>query len=311
MNLKQFLQLNPIEELQKNTIINYKKFLSENDFNNLIKRYDTALLFKLAITSPNIAEFCRAPALSDYWRNLWRRCGVNPQENAILNGETIHEYQPMATVLNSFDLLLGLYLYDAYRKNLEQLQDDLGDLDNIYKESEEYLAASASYGCFFSLNALCVEGLALLKKKFDEQIAMQVLQYANKAAELYLSAGYLLLANVCQELIPMQSKLKLFGIDLRMEVLKAMEIARKLEVISGPMINNAYQGKTLHEASHGKIDGFLHAEKRIIAALEFSPSEIDVCSIQAKKIASDILKSHEKNVPTTSDDEIQSSRNQI
>ena len=288
MQLAKFLELNDQENFQKIKLLSLKKGLNPDFFNQIVEQADQEVLFKLAMNNPEIDALCKAPELESHWEDMWRLCGVNPKENALLNHEPVHEYQPMPTVPSCFELLKGLYLYENYRKIFK----DMEHTQEFYNEVEEFLATSGLYGCFFSLNALCKGGLDLLHYKFDEKIAEKVIFYAELAAKYYLSAGYLLLANVYQELLKYQNETNLIGRNLSLQAFQAMSVAKRLEQYSAPMLNNAYQGKTLNEASNGQITSFSQALSRLQQYLSLSPLEIEIATNAAITEAGSIIKTY-------------------
>lgn len=252
---------------------------------NLIKQSDTELLFKLALLDSKFNTLCKSPRLEPHWVNLWRLCGTNPREEAEENHQPIHEYSPMSTVSSCFELLKGYYLYHSYTS----LFDDEGDLSEAQiEEAKELLQESANCGCFFAMNVLCREGLSMLNKTFDGAIAELVLKYAHKASELYLAPGYLLLGSVCQELMRYQDNPHSPPYPFAQLAFSAYTIAKYLEPISGPMINNAYQGKTLKEASNGTFSTFFEAQLKMQSHLKLSPMQITHLSTIAKNEATSI-----------------------
>lgn len=285
-----FYQLTKPDELYKEKL--YQAWQRSKQDNSpelieaLIKEYDTELLFKLALTDPEFNKVCKSPNLEPHWINLWRLCGTNPREEAEENHEPIQEYSPMPTVSSCFELLKGYYLYQSYLT----LIDKEGDLSAAeFDDAKERLLASADCGCFFAMNVLCREGLLTLKEAFDENIVLLVLHYATKAAELYLAPGYLLLGSVCQELISYQNNTHWAPpYNLAQLAFQSYTIAKHLEPISGPMLNNAYQGQTLKEASKGAFSTFFEAQLRVQEHLRLSPIEITHLSVAAKNEANRI-----------------------
>ncbi|CDZ79009.1 hypothetical protein BN59_03324 [Legionella massiliensis] len=272
MTLAEFLILNVEEKNFHGQLIK----LSQNKnavehLERLIQRSDTGMLLKLALTDPEIDAICKLPQFEDYWTDIWRQTGVNPREMAQDSGEPIHENLPMPTV-SSFELLKGLFLYEEYRRQLEA-QTEL--TEKFFKEAEEFLVASVRHGCYFAMNALCMAGLELLQANFDADIAIKVLICARVAANFYLSPGYLLLSNVYHDFIQYKDKDCFAGLNLRIEAFKAAYMAERLEEYSIAMINNAYQGKTLQEASGGKIKGFSHAKTRLQNYLALNAFELN------------------------------------
>ncbi|KTC79543.1 hypothetical protein Lche_1563 [Legionella cherrii] len=301
MKLTKFLELNDREKDQQIKILSLKKGLNPVFFYRVIKNLDHDLLFKLAMINPEIDKICKSPELKSHWEDLWRLCGVNPKERAEQNGLPVHEYQPMCTVASCFDLLKGLYLYEIYRSTFK----DKEHTDEFYRDAEEFLAASGLYGCFFALNALCQGGLDLLKQEFNEDIARKVILYAQVAAKYYLSAGYLLLGNSYQELLNYENQPSLVGLNLRHLSFKAISVAERLESYSHPMINNAYQGKSLSEASNGQITNFSQALLRSQKYLQLSPLELEIATNEAKTEAALIQKTYDLEIK--SDDEAEMS----
>ncbi|MCW8385604.1 DUF5630 domain-containing protein [Fluoribacter dumoffii] len=299
MKLAQFLELNTQEEHQQIKILSLKKNIDPDSFNRTIKNFDQELLLKLAIANPEIDKICKSQELESHWEDLWRLCGLNPKEYAQGNGKPVHEYQPMCTTPSCFDLLKGLYLYETYRKVLKNKEDK----SEFYKDAEEYLATSGLYGCYFSLNALCMGGFELLSQEFNEEIAKKIIFYAQIAAQYYLSPGYLLLANCYQELLKYQDQSNLTGLNLRLLSFKAMSVAQRLESYSGPMLNNAYQGKTLSEASNGKLSSFSQALFRLQTYLGLSAGEIEIAMMEANHEATLIKSSYQLEIKSFEDND--------
>ncbi|MDR3501769.1 MAG: DUF5630 domain-containing protein [Legionella sp.] len=286
---RRFYQLTKPDQLSKEELyLTWKKSKDENRpglIETLIQAYDTELLFKFALTDPEFNEVCKSPNLEPHWVNLWRLCGTNPREEAEENHKPIQEYSPMFTVSSCFELLKGYYLYQTYTS----LIDDEGDLSAAqFEDAKTLLLASADCGCFFAMNVLCREGLIALKETFNEDIALLVLHYATQAAELYLAPGHLLLGSVYQELIRYQDNAQWAPYRLAQLAFQSYTIAKHLEPISGPMLNNAYQGKTLKEASNGAFSTFFEAQLRIQEHLRLSPTEVNHLSAISKNEAAEI-----------------------
>ncbi|MGQ3890190.1 DUF5630 domain-containing protein [Legionella sp. CNM-1927-20] len=284
---RKVLQIANKEEELKNKILHYYKVHEDTFLSGLIKGADTGSLIKLALTDSRIDQICKSPQFAEYWTTIWRLCGVNPREYAEKNNKPVHEYSPMPTVSSCFDLVKGYFLYETYRKLLNEGD---GSLTQQVYLIENYLMDSAQLGCYFAINELCNIGVNLLKEQFNEMIAMKMLHYAKLAAQIYLAPGYLLLANVYQELTQFQEQPVLQMLNLRIEAFKAINIAKRLEDISGPMLNNAYQGKNLVQASGGKIKSFSQAEQRLQELLHLDYLELDLAIEQAKKEAKSIRK---------------------
>ncbi|WP_133135320.1 DUF5630 domain-containing protein [Legionella rowbothamii] len=278
-----FYQLTKLEEFYKEKL--YQAWKKSKQYNSpelieaLIKEYDTEIIFKLALTNSEFNEVCKSPNLEPHWINLWRLCGTNPREEAEENNEPIQEFSPMLTVSSCFELLKGYYLYQRYL-TLVDMEGDLSEEE--LTDAKKLLLASADCGCFFAMNALCREGLLTLKEAFREDTALLVFHYATLAAELYLAPGYLLLGSVCQELIRYKDNTDWTPSQLAQLAFQSYTMAKYLEPISGPMLNNAYQGQSLTEASKGAFSTFFKAQLRMQEHLRLSPEEVNKLTAKAK-----------------------------
>ncbi|MGQ3890335.1 DUF5630 domain-containing protein [Legionella sp. CNM-1927-20] len=242
-------------------------------------------LFKIALIYPLINQICQQSMFDDYWESLWRQCGSGLQEEAKNNQDTRHENVPMPT-LSCLDLLKGLFVYQVYC----DLIKDKEMTPTLFDEAAEYLKLAGQIGCFFALNELCIEGLKLLSKYTDQSIAAQILFYAQRAAELYWTPGYLLLSNVYQEL----SSYPLLSINgdevlqkqfFFKEALNALTMAQQLEQYSFPMISNAYQGKSIWQATQGQLKNWFHAKIRLqkMSGNLLTNLDFERTSLEAKK----------------------------
>ncbi len=262
-------ELSAREKIIENTILLYVDADLENPDNistddlritselmSFIKSTDDGTLLKLAIANPVIDRICQAPAFQQLWEDLWRQCGANPNETS--HGPQ-HENLPIPT-LSCFSLLKGFYLYQQY---LDVAAENEILSDEQLRAASDYLKISAQHGCFFALNALCAQELKLCANHPDSQLAEEIINYAKRAAALHWTPGYLLLSNVYHELSAASDsetvKHLLFN-----ETLTALAIAQKLEPYSQAMINNAYQGKTLYEASGGIVKSWFQAKIRLV-----------------------------------------------
>lgn len=286
MSAIDFLKLTQEEQVKKEQIYRYwnlnKDPANPSLLHNILTKYDTDLLLKLAISDPQFDLLCKLPVFEAHWVELWRQCGINPREEARTNHQPVQEYVPMATVPSCFDLLKGYYLYTIYRN----LVDDEQKLTKEQrKDAQELLQASADCGCFFAINALCKNGLLSLRHQFSMDILLIILQYAQKAANFYLSPGYLLLGTVYQELISYQNKIAFNSYKFAEMAFEAYEVAKKLESLSQPMFTNAYQGKTLYEASNGAFSTLFEAQLRLQKHLNLDAHAIARTTENAKKIA--------------------------
>lgn len=309
MKLAEFLFLNQDEKTHQKTIL---KFILENtdiseDTVKFITEMDEGILLKLAIIDNEIDQFLQAHDFQVFWDGLWRQCGASLSE-LILDTNAVQEYVPLVTI-SSLELLKGFYIYQAY----------LGLIKNetmtpeLFSTVLDYLKLSANLGCFFALNVLCIEGLALLKTNPNAALANEILAYAKSAADLYWTPGYLLLANVYQELSLYSSLMFPKGQDEQVnkkyffqQASIALTMAQLLEDHSQPMINNAYQGKTLWQASDEQLKSWVHAKMRLehlsnglLKTLEFDKalSEAKQKVSQIKRNFSHVFVSDNKVVP--------------
>ncbi|MDR3476416.1 MAG: DUF5630 domain-containing protein [Gammaproteobacteria bacterium] len=272
MKLSQFLQLTD-EELKTYEAIFLMKPGSNTEPNsepmsNHIDSYiintDLATLIRIVVRYPEINAICESPQFAGYWQDLWSQCGLKPAETQHENKPTVHQYDPMPTV-SCFTLLKGLYLYKGYQNVFAEITDWTPELR---ADAREYLEMAAKFGCFFAINLLCEEGLKSLTSKPDKTIAVDILRLAQRAAALYWTPGYLLLATVYQEMsLHTEDTLQLPGVQskeaLFSEALVSIYVAQKLEPFSEAMLNNAYQGKTIAEATQGTIKSWFQAKVRL------------------------------------------------
>ena len=283
MKLSEFLKLTPDEELLKATfqrlsLIKKARLISEFEvdsldsliFHNITEMsLDTTL--KMAFADPEFNQVCMLPGFENLWEQQWRQCG--PLVPIPI------EYLPMRTV-SCFDLLKGLFVYEGYRKLLKE--KDTLSVEVIF-EAEKYLTLAADCGCFFALNALCVEGLKQLPTLSERDIVMEkidkIIEYAKKCANVYWAPGYLLLSNVLQELTLITGAC----IDIDEEIYKKYLFVDAMEALYMAQhprlcIHNAYQGKTIKEASHNEITSYflakIHLRERANGLLSSSDIEM-------------------------------------
>lgn len=267
MNLSEFLQLSDKEKLFKVKILEAKHV---DQIEKIIHCLPFESIIKIAMESKEVNRVCYLPIFQKKWEDYWRFYGPNPKELAAINQKPINEYYPIVT-MSCFDLLKGIFVYQGYLKLVKKQKMTA----ELYSEAEKYLKLSAQYGCFLAINTLCKEGLSLLKEAKDEStvyvLSDRIIKYAEQAATLYWTAGYYLLANVYRELSLYTDILfkcpKRFSAQLfYRESLQALCIAEQLENISAAMIHNAYQGKSLSEASVGKFISWSYAKANLIKA---------------------------------------------
>lgn len=134
---------------------------------------------------------------------------------------------------------------------------------------------------------------------------MKFLEYlSNLNAEIYLSPGYLLLANLYQNLIPFQNEPCFSGLNLKLEAFQALQTAKLLENDSEAMFNNAYQGKSITEASHGKINTLFQAQLKFLDHISLAPWEITIATDRAQAKAELIKNKLRITHPQTQNEEI-------
>lgn len=266
---------NPIDSVSNTITADLEKFITSTD---------DGIILKLAIINPQIDRICQAPVFDSYWKKLWQQCGTNPD---LSTSEPVHQYAPIPT-LSCLQQLKGLYLYQLYlelTKKGETLSAD------ECQNANEYLALSAHYGCFFALNALCDQGLKYHAQHPSDKLATEILGYAQQAATLHWTPGYILLSSVCQELAAHITDTETeTGIQCAYlnQALQALSLAQKLEPYSQAMTKNAYQGKTLFEASDGNVSSWFQAKIRLI---NFSKGILTISSMhQADKLAENACK---------------------
>ncbi|WP_367608429.1 DUF5630 domain-containing protein [Legionella sp. W05-934-2] len=282
MSLTELLPLTQSERDQEKRLQALHKIEDDKLRYNTLIRYDVRLLLKLSINNPEINRLCSGKGMESFWTDLL--CSFD----AGIQGD--FTYQPMAT-LPSFELLKGLFLYDEYQTLIKATPFT----PKKQSFANTCLDKSAKYGCFFAMNALCMNGLVSLNAKFDSKLALEVLSYASQAAEIYLSAGYLLFGNVCQSLCQYNMEEVLGSMNLKQNALEAFLVAEQLETISGPMIHNAYQGKSLSLASNNRIKSFAEAVVHANEALHLSYDEVNMAFRSARSAAQKVKSQWDNN----------------
>lgn len=267
MKLPSNLKLSEDEQAKLKTIKSLNKLPNRTIIFNGFIRYDSQLLLKLAVVDPEINQIGSDAQFSDFWIAQWTK----------IMGR---EYESIPTV-TCFDLLKGYYLYNEFQRTLQKKILTPA----LVIQAEDTLTIAANYGCFPALNSLCIHGLEILRDGFDPLVADKIVHFAEKAAALYGSPGYLLLSNVYQDLYPYQLKNLYPGADLRIKAFDAAVIARKLEDISAPMLNLAYSGKSLREASDGQIKTFDDALRRLQSMMPLTAEELNAVVTRADKSA--------------------------
>lgn len=323
MKLEDFLKLTEQEEKVQNEILALVKSNETNSNTITIEalkgvldknKTDLSTLIKLAIVNNKIDAICKSPQFDEIWELQWRRSYTPDRHDYEHKADHTHEYDPIPTC-SCLNLLKGLYIYNAYH----DLVTGKEITQELRTDAKAYLKRAAEFGCFYALNALCVNGLHIARKLKNQEngqkkveiysLLDQVLKYALQAADLYWTPGYYLLANVYQELtlyaetlfpqVPSTKSKKL----LYSEALIALNVAQKLEDNSTAMINCAYHGKSLKEATRNKFTGWLPAKLKLKEKYGNLLKDTDVRYLmtQADKIIKKIMNGH-KSVFSTNHD---------
>lgn len=261
--LQKFLKLADSEKaalgplLKLSAVLDEKSDLStekEAILVNAIEKTDMALLIRAALGNAKLNSLCRHPSLNDIWDEKWRLCGLNPTE---LTGHPrdptrpIHEYTPQPTI-HTFELLKGIFVYGQYKHHVSAREEK----PKTYAGA--YLRLAAYLGYFPALSGLCKQALA----KNTAESLQQAGFYALKAAELYWTPGYFLLAITTYNLANRGSNELLYK-----EALLCLIMAEKLRPGSEAMINNAYQGKSVEAMlKEAKLDKITET-KQLLASL--------------------------------------------
>lgn len=237
--LQQFLKLTTAEKISLKPLLELSEALEQGGLSsqeqvalaNEIEKIDFALLIRAALGNPKLNTLCKHPSLNDIWNEKWRLCGLNPPRTGEppQAGKPIHEYKPQST-LHTFELLKGIFVYGQYKRHLK------AEEDTVRAYAPPYLQLAGYLGYFPALSGLCKQALA--KKSLKD-----ALHYALKAAELYWTPGYFLLA-ITTYTLAMQDNNESFYQTALLQLI----IAEKLMPHADDMINNAYQGKSVARA---------------------------------------------------------------
>jgi hypothetical protein len=300
MKLSDFLKTADVEKAYQSLFPLGKVEAKDDKGLNLSDRLlkmDLTVLIKLAIRYPEIDKMCESPELASHWQDIWRKSASE------IGTESKLEYSPIPTV-SCFSQIKGLYIYKAYQDLIkgEELTQTLRD------EAREYLELSSRLGCYFASKVLCEQGLKLLSVKPDIDLAATVLEVALQASVTYWTPGYLLLATVYQE-FSQYSEEFFTGSDARSkqvlfkQALIALYVAQKLEDFSGPMLINAYRGKTIEEATGGAIKSWTQARVRLqtLSSGYITSLVMMVAEREASVIADKIKKEYQLGVIAAQD----------
>lgn len=262
MSESRVIAITPDMRVNQEAILTLTDAKAVNEF--IINADDSAVIIRLAIINQKINALCTHPDLAEHWKNIWRQCGTQPKELAKVTHNPIQEYLPIPT-LSCFELVKAHFVYEMYRKKKHS---------KIFAEVEsspQILRIAADLGSYFALNAMCQRQITLLKQSLNFENAYEhltkLLVYVQKAADIYWTPGYLLVANVYQELAGL-SKKYLFDAETVSPnyfklALKALKMAQKLEPYSDAMMNIAYQGKKLSETNY-KAKSWLQAKLNLL-----------------------------------------------
>jgi hypothetical protein len=267
--LSEFLKLSDAELALQGKIMNAavkhgspesfsKLDIVDQELEELIYTADLSQIVKLTLVNPAINKLCSGPCFTKLWTEVWHQWGKACGNQDFVSVPTISDY----------DQVKGFYIYQAYLKGLKEEEPSL----EFIKTAEEYLTRSSDHGCYFAMNALCTHGLTFLKSLAQpeeiREAGDKVMKYAEKAADLHWTPGYMLLSNVFQELSlyvkalypgdPIVSKEQHY-----LRALNALWVAQKLEPYSKDMVSNAYLGKTIWEATYGQVKTWFAARVRL------------------------------------------------
>lgn len=241
-------------------------------FKKTIEQVNLGLLIRAAETDPAINTICKRSELNEIWNEKWRQ--ATPKSlNSIETKDAPLEYKPQPTI-HSFDLLKGTFFYACYRTLLRK--EEVAD-------AQHYLMLAAKLGHYTAVNTYIVENL---KQPSHSQ---QVLAFAQQAAELYRTPGYILLCVVYYEM------------RMYKEALTSLMMAEKLIPASGEMMINAYQGRSFESIAEPLMNSLevqdWPAGKVALAKLAELPIAFVTTNLDAQVTASvnDILQNDQKN----------------
>ncbi len=276
------IELDLLKELSAHMPVSTWSGLSEAKMKivaDIVLDADSVALMKLSESYPGIKELCLQPVFNEHWNKLLKACGNNPDNKFRDVNRKIHEFLPLKTV-PSFQLLKSIYVYGLHK----QLSNSEDKDDQAH--AEEYLLFAANLGNFNAINGWCRERL---EASDWVETTRSIIVMAQKAADLYLAPGYILLANVYIALAKRctnQNKKLYVGLAF-----SALCVAEKLESISGNMINNAYHGKSIQEADAHAYSSWQDARQNVMQLSDqsFASREIDGLLRRANETAARII----------------------
>jgi len=181
-----------------------------------LRNTDLSLVIKLCIKDPELDALYKHDSLKGLWDTNLSIINCSPIQSS-------YEYNPQATI-HSLDSLKSTLLYANYKERA--LSEDQQD----QQMAMPFLELSADLGGFLALNKICQ-----IQLKMEHPNVELVLKSATKAAALYLTPGYILLA-VC-----------LYHFKSYLEALENLVLAEKLIPHSAIYINNAYLGTPIND----------------------------------------------------------------
>ncbi len=204
-----------------------------------LKNADLSLILRFSIKYPDVDSICKRSSLNKMWDEILQR-------SSFLS----FECKPQPTI-HSLDLLKGLLLYAGYKRR--SVSEDSQDKQMSIK----FLELSADLGCFVALNQVCQ-----LELKKAEPNRILVFNSALRAASLYLTAGYLLLA-ACNYLL-----------KLPREALECLILAEKLIPHSEVYTYNAYFGKPIDEIIKHSFGNLTKGKVALSKLADIPPPEV-------------------------------------
>ena len=186
-------------------------FFSDND-----NKVDLELIVRASLTSPALNTLLNDPLLNKFWNEVWRKCSRKSQKQE--KDLEVVEYVPQSTQ-SSFELVKSLFIYGKYQLLVAEKFSSLYAVD--------YLNLASELGYFAALNAQI--------RFYLTQKDIKALACAEKAAKLYWTPGYLLLA-----VVHLESK------NYERALFNLM-MAECLRAYSKDMMINAYQCQDFDE----------------------------------------------------------------
>ena len=199
-----------------------------------IKKTPALFWVKLTIVNSVIDGLCKSTALDSHWKMIL--------ETIKSNGSLLQRPYQSEPSIHCLELIKGMILYNQYK--IERVVNPT--------DATDYLLKSAELGCFLAINILCNNTLGQTNPGLDLNEVDKLLSLCQKAATLHWTPGYLLLSNVCLELVSIvDEKFKGTFVSFSYretyltQALTALYFAEYFESFSGSSINNAYNGRSL------------------------------------------------------------------